>query len=87
MRNENISMRLIKVYLFPLRKLKLPDFVQSYNWNIEHLLGYLRTWSAVKHYLDSQAQDPVALIENDLRKAFGKNNKVNFPILFKMGKL
>lgn len=72
---------------FPFKKIKTPGFVQSYTWDIDHLLGYLRTWSAVKHYIKSEAKDPVSLIENDLRRAFGNQNEVNFPILLKMGKL
>jgi len=72
---------------FPFKKIKTPDFIHSYTWNIDHLLGYLRTWSAVKHYVQSEGEDPVALIENNLRRSFGNQNEVNFPILLKMGKL
>ena len=72
---------------FPFKDIATPEFIQHYTWGIEHLLGYLRTWSAVKHFENKNGKDPVSLIESDLRSAFGKSNKVSFPILFKMGKM
>ncbi|MBT8319607.1 MAG: class I SAM-dependent methyltransferase, partial [Gramella sp.] len=71
---------------FPLNEIKTPDFYQKYTWSIEHLLGYLRTWSAVKHYQKANKTDPVILIESKLRGAFGDSNEVVFPILLRMGK-
>ncbi|WP_108171663.1 class I SAM-dependent methyltransferase [Christiangramia gaetbulicola] len=72
---------------FPFIEISAPQFVQTYHWKIEHLLGYLRTWSAVKHYENKKGQDPVSIIEPALRRAFGKKNEVIFPILFRMGKM
>ncbi|TBW29081.1 class I SAM-dependent methyltransferase [Gramella sp. KN1008] len=72
---------------FPFLELSTPHFQQKYEWNIDHLLGYLRTWSAVMHYSRQKHSDPVSLIEKDLRKAFGKKNEVIFPILFRLGRL
>lgn len=71
---------------FPFSEISTPEFHQVYNWDIEHLLGYLRTWSAVKHYEKEHKEDPVALIEDKLRKAFGNKNNVSFPILLRVGK-
>lgn len=76
-----------KTIPFPFKELPAPKYVQTYQWEIEHLLGYLRTWSAVKHYEEKYDQDPVAIIEPDLRRTFGKKNEVLFPILFRMGKI
>ena len=72
---------------FPFNEIETPVFQQSYKWDIDHLLGYLRTWSAVKHYEKANAEDPVNLIEADLKKSFGQRGKVKFPILFRMGKI
>lgn len=72
---------------FPFAEIETPDFVQNYTWDIEHLLGYLRTWSAVKHYEKKKKKDPVALIEEELRKAFGEENSIRFPVFMRMGKL
>ena len=72
---------------FPFKEISTPNLVQTYDWDIDHLLGYLRTWSAVKHYQKARGEDPVAIIEDRLRNAFGRTNKVHFPILFRMGKI
>ena len=72
---------------FPFQESSTPAFCAEYNWNIDHLLGYLRTWSAVKHYERLNDEDPVSLIEPKLREVFGKRNVVKFPILFRMGKV
>lgn len=72
---------------FPFAEIESPEFIQKYNWSVEHLLGYLRTWSAVKNYEKKHKNDPVSLIEVGLREAFGKENTVNFPIFMRMGKL
>lgn len=74
-----------KTIPFPFIEIETPEFQQISEWKIEELLGYLRTWSAVKHFEKDRQKDPVHLIEEDLKKAFGKRNKVSFPILFRMG--
>ena len=72
---------------FPFEEITTPEYEQKYQWSIEHLLGYLRTWSAVKHYENSNQVDPIYIIEPRLRKAFGESNEVVFPIIFRMGKM
>lgn len=36
---------------FPFDEIQTPNFVNSQNWTLEHLIGYLNTWSAVKHFI------------------------------------
>lgn len=72
---------------FPFKEQQTPKFNQVYNWTIEHLLGYLRTWSAVEHYRKKHHKDPVAVIEPELRETFGASGKIEFPILFRLGKI
>lgn len=76
-----------KTIPFPFQKIETPQFEQTYQWTIDHLIGYLKTWSAVKHYEKAKGQNPVDLIKNELEAAFGSENKVIFPILFRIGKL
>ncbi|TRO66587.1 class I SAM-dependent methyltransferase [Christiangramia sabulilitoris] len=76
-----------KTIPFPFQEIKTSAFEQQYYWNIEHLLGYLRTWSAVKHYEKKNREDPVNKIESSLGIAFGVTNYVRFPILLRMGKM
>lgn len=72
---------------FPFQEIEAPNIYNSYEWEFHELLGYLRTWSAVKHYQKANNEDPVNLIENELKNAFGKSGQVVFPILFRLGKL
>jgi hypothetical protein len=40
-------------------------------WTVDQLLGYLRSWSATQRYLAANGEDPVGLVEPDLRAAWG----------------
>lgn len=72
--------------LFPFEEIPAPEFSIKEKWSLERLTGYLRTWSAVKHYEKKKGKDPVGLIEEKLFKAFGKSGVVEFPILLRLGK-
>lgn len=72
---------------FPFEEIPGPDFHFNESWSLDHLIGYLRTWSAVKHYIAEQDRDPVALIEKELFASFGRKNKVKFPIFLRVGRL
>ncbi|MBO2545514.1 class I SAM-dependent methyltransferase [Salegentibacter sp. BDJ18] len=72
---------------FPFQEIETPAFQQEYQWSFDHLIGYLETWSAVKHYEKEKGENPVNLIKNELKIAFGNKNKIVFPILLRLGKL
>lgn len=55
---------------FPFVELAAPAFEMKAAWNIEQFLAYLRSWSATQRYLKDRGEDPVALIEADLRAAW-----------------
>lgn len=76
-----------KTIPFPFIEIESPRFEQEYQWTFTHLIGYLKTWSAVKHYEKANGENPVDLIEEELKATFGAKNKVVFPILFRLGKL
>lgn len=72
---------------FPFKELESPSFEIKYNWLAEDLLNYLSTWSAVKHYQEKNNEDPVKLIEENVKKVWGdKKREVKFPILLRIGK-
>ncbi len=76
-----------KTIPFPFQEIETPDFQQKYIWTFNQLAGYLKTWSAVKHYKKEHGQNPVDLILPDLKQAFGEEGEVIFPILFRLGKV
>lgn len=74
---------------FPFQEQPCPRFNSTHQWDLDRMLGYLRTWSAVKNYLHAQGTDPVTLIEPHLRKAWGpaETQQVTIPIILRLGKI
>jgi len=56
---------------FPFREIKTPVFRIVKQMSLPQLEGYLRTWSGVKHYQKKTGTDPVSLISEELKKAWG----------------
>jgi SAM-dependent methyltransferase len=56
---------------FPFEEIAAPPFAMGMRWNAGQFLAYLRSWSATQRYLRDKGEDPVALIEPDLRAAWG----------------
>lgn len=54
-------------------RLKVPDFAIELRWSLAHLLGYLRTWSAVQRWEGAHGKDPVSLFQARLQTAWGDN--------------
>lgn len=74
---------------FPFEEIGAPAFDNNYEWTLEQLLGYLRTWSAVRHYQDKEDKDPVAHIIPELSRHWGRVEKqtVSFPLLLRVGRI
>ena len=66
---------------FPWQGLELNEFAMSAQWSPEHLLGYLRTWSAVKNFQRQRDRDPVAMIEPDVLRLWPEGEReVRWPL-------
>lgn len=59
---------------FPFASLASPAFAMRAQWSLDHLLGYLATWSAAKRYVAHHGEDPVALIADEMTDAWGDPN-------------
>lgn len=72
---------------FPFKEIQAPAMQITQHWNADQLIGYLGTWSGVKNYIKDQKTDPLQLVADDLRAAFGNNEKleVNFPLNVRAG--
>jgi SAM-dependent methyltransferase len=73
---------------FPFREIEAPAFTMHIDWSLEDLTGYLRTWSAVKRFIQDKGEDPVTLIETELEKAWGNSDaqlKINWPLNMRVG--
>jgi SAM-dependent methyltransferase len=56
---------------FPFDEIATPAFAMVASWTVDQLLAYFRSWSATQRYLKANGHDPVALVEADLRAAWG----------------
>ncbi|MDD2850379.1 MAG: class I SAM-dependent methyltransferase [Desulfuromonadaceae bacterium] len=56
---------------FPFARIDPPPFAMQAEWHLGQLLGYLGTWSAVAEYRRMNGRDPLALVEAELRAAWG----------------
>lgn len=73
---------------FPFQEIETSQFSNELHWNFEHLIGYLSTWSAVKHYTKAKGENPISLIEEKLKQCWGnETRKVRFDILLRVGKI
>ncbi len=74
--------------VMPFAELELPRFHMSAYWTLEHLLGYLRTWSAVQSYTESSGKCPVAGISPRLAQEWGGDGlkrKISWPLSVRVG--
>jgi SAM-dependent methyltransferase len=51
---------------FPFAEIPVPAFVMEHEWTRDHLMGYLRTWSAVRQFLSREGRDPVLDVEQEI---------------------
>ncbi|MGB8695883.1 MULTISPECIES: class I SAM-dependent methyltransferase [Acinetobacter] len=69
---------------FPFNEQAVPELRLQYQWSPQQLLSYLKTWSALKHYLDKNDHEPLQRISEVLQTA-PDNLDVTFPILLRVG--
>ncbi len=76
-----------KIIPFPFEELETPAFELEYQWSLEHLSGYLHTWSAVKKYVQQKGTDPVGAILKNLQEHWGPSpiRRCTFPLLLRAG--
>jgi len=56
---------------FPFERVKPPPLRMEKIWDLPAVIGYLRTWSATQRYEAALRRDPLALIREELRAAWG----------------
>ena len=73
---------------FPLSPIETPEFDMVAEWNVEALLGYLRTWSATQRFMAAEKRDPLEGVEDELRGAWGpEKRRVTWPLTLKVGRV
>jgi SAM-dependent methyltransferase len=74
---------------FPFHELDPPKFEMTAHWNLNHLFGYLRTWSSTQRFIVARGCDPLQQITDDLRNAWGDptlTRKVTWPLVVRIGR-
>ena len=74
---------------FPFQEIDPPRFEMTAHWNLDHLLGYFRTWSSTQRFIAAKGGDPVEQITDDLRSVWGKPGQtrtVTWPLVVRIGR-
>nr|WKN35164.1 class I SAM-dependent methyltransferase [Tunicatimonas sp. TK19036] len=73
---------------FPFQEIPTPEFHFTVEWTFDQLIGYFNTWSAAQHYRKDKGNNPVDLVAEDLRSAWGTSEKkhVQFPLIIRLGR-
>jgi hypothetical protein len=73
---------------FPFAEVKSPELDIEVVWKIDHLFGYLRSWSATQKALQALGRDPIEDVRAALEKAWGDRAlRVVWPIAIRAGKI
>jgi ubiquinone/menaquinone biosynthesis C-methylase UbiE len=78
-----------KTIPFPFEEIPTPKFTITQHWTIEHLIGYLNTWSAVKHFIKQNDFNPVDKLQTEIEKLWDNEQikPVSFPLLLRIGRI
>lgn len=74
----------------PFDEITPPTFDMEAEWTIAHMLGYLRTWSAVARYSEDKGHDPVTAFAPELAGAWGgpaSSRQIRWPLVIRVAKL
>jgi len=75
---------------FPFPELAAPVFELAADWDLDHLLGYFGTWSAVKEYRRARAGDPLPALRQALASFWGdpqQRRRISWPLYLRVGRV
>jgi uncharacterized protein YcfL len=73
---------------FGFEGIETPPFEMTAEWKVEHLLGYLRTWSATQRFIAAEGRDPLEEVEGELRAAWAEDaRRVVWPLTARVGRV
>jgi ubiquinone/menaquinone biosynthesis C-methylase UbiE len=76
--------------IFPFQPLSTPSFEMEARWDLNQLIGYLKTWSAVQRFKEENKTDPVEAFAQDLNREWGRPGEkkgINWPINMRVGRI
>ncbi|MBW4521411.1 MAG: class I SAM-dependent methyltransferase [Scytolyngbya sp. HA4215-MV1] len=75
---------------FPFTEITAPPWSMQIEWTIDHLLGYLFTWSATQRYIEQNGLDQIAQVSDRLKQAWHAvqpTQLIQWSIPLRVGKL
>ncbi len=76
---------------FPFATSFEQDFVMTCDWNLQQLCSYVTSWSALQRFRKKHGSDPLALVIEDLREAWGMDPEtvhvVTWPLTVKLARM
>jgi ubiquinone/menaquinone biosynthesis C-methylase UbiE len=75
--------------VLPFERVEAPSFSMQADWSLEHLAGYLSTWSAVQRARAATGRDPVPEVVGSLLRAWGDEGaarRVEWPMTLLVGR-
>ena len=73
---------------FPFHRVDAPRFEMTAQWNLDHLLGYLRTWSSTQRFIAAKGSDPLEQIMDELHAVWDDSQQtrnVTWPLVLRIG--
>jgi hypothetical protein len=72
----------------PMQEITPPEFQMTAEWSLEHLVGYLSTWSALQTYIQRNRSNPLEAIFVELQTAWGdaQTSPVRWPLAMRVGR-
>lgn len=73
---------------FPFNEVEeVPALTIDTIWNLNHLLGYLDSWSAVQHFIAKHGDAPLGVVAESFRQVWPREStmEVQFPVAMRVG--
>lgn len=72
----------------PFEEIAAPPFRMCESWTLTQVLAYLRTWSGLQRYIRAEDRDPLAALEPELERLWGKERRreVRWPFYMRVGR-
>lgn len=74
---------------FPYTKISVPQFSMEVEWTLDHLKGYINTWTGVQNYIELECFSPLEFIEGELKNLWGDKKtkkRITWPLMVIVGK-
>lgn len=74
---------------FPMHEISAPTFELNLQWDLDSLMGYLDTWSAVQRYKRATSEDPLPALRAEIAPYWAsplQTRKVTWPLHLRVGR-